>query len=284
MYQIISCLFMKISNLTLSGLMAACLTVCLCPPAFGMTLDTEGKADPKCTPIYHLETMTVERVRPKSIFYEFRGYLEYKSNSPSLACPPKTSSGSTVVRAQWDYPQVAAETAGHYQGEQFQTVTSSLSKCDYDPWLNQDAQCERIGSAAPKPDWPEPRPFTASLLTPYQRSQLLAQVESQLTPDLLMPKNNQTIKGTQLTVQAKVYLPPASPSHDSPEVEVTVKELLWPSPGGPTPMQKAFTLPVHNGFALKLIDLKHGNFEVKMRMKKPASQKWSDALVVHLVP
>jgi hypothetical protein len=262
-----------------------CQVFCLPLAAWGMTLDTEGKKQPECIPKFRLETFKVTKVRTTSVAYEFRGHFEYLPESSTIACPPPTASGSFAVQGEWSYSfNTAAESGGYYTGSQFKTVTTYLCKCDDDPWLNPNIKCTQIGSHKPMSGWPESRPFTPPLLSQAQRMELVKQAEALAVPEVTIPTKDQSIKGTKSLFQAKVFLPTPTTAASQPQVTFEITEMLWPSPGGPQPLKKTVTAPVHNRYALINVPLKHGQFQVRARISTPVSQKWSKTVNFKLVP
>jgi hypothetical protein len=263
-------------------LSVSCLAFCFPLTAWGMGLDTEGKAPLKCIPKFKLETLQVTKVRPTVVSYEFVGHIEDQPSSSAAACPPPGPSGSTVVRADWNYSsKVAAEVGGRYDGSTFVSVTSYLSKCEDDPWLNPNIKCEQIGNHSPKGGWPEPRPFSPPVLSQTQRDQLVKEVEALAVPEIAIPSKDQVIKGTSSLFRAKVYLPTPSLAATQPVVTFEIKEKLWP---GVQYLKKTVTAPVTNHYAMVNVPLKHGNFQVRARISTPASQKWSKTVFFKLAP
>lgn len=250
-----------------------------------MGLDTEGRKPPECFAKFKMETFKVTKVRTTSVIYEFRGHIAYQPETSAAACPGPSASGGTVVQAEWAYPsRTAAEVGGHYEGGEFKSDTTYLSKCDDDPWLNPNIKCEQIGNYTPKSGWPKARPFTPPLLSQTQRTQLVKEVESLAVPEIKVPAQNQAIKGTSSVFQARVFLPTPSTAATQAKVTFEIVEDIWPSPTGPQPMKKTVTAPVNAHYALANVSLKHGRFRVRARISTPASQQWSKSVTFTLVP
>jgi hypothetical protein len=254
------------------------------PTAGAQGLDTSGTYDgpPKCSATFHLIAVSVSQVTIYSTTYNAVGNLTYQRFG-NITCPTGNALGT--VRAVWNYDnKVFAEQGGVTEGGEFKAQVSSLSKCDSDPMLNKNAQCERIDSMAHDWHWPEKRPFTPPLVPQDRRKGLLSRVESLIVPQIKVPTPNQNIKGINVLFQAKVYIPQLSAYKSNGEVEVKVTQTVWPSPGAPTPMNKTVKVPVHGNYALVTIPLKHGSFHIDARFTKPPSQKWAKGVNFMLVP